>query len=64
LAAGEEISLKRRFKMTVGVVSIGMLLLAIWLILTGLTSLVRLGIPSQAMGILAILAGILLLVGR
>jgi hypothetical protein len=50
--------------MTIGVVSIGMILLAIWLILTGLTSLVRLAIPNQAMGILAIVTGILLLVGR
>jgi len=50
--------------MTIGAISIGIVLLAIWLILTGLSSLVRLGIPSQAMGILALLAGILLLVGR
>jgi hypothetical protein len=50
--------------MTIGVISIGILLSAIWLILTGLSSLVRLGIPSQAMGILALLAGIMLLVGR
>ena len=50
--------------MTIGVVSIGMILLALWLILTGLSSLVRLPIPSQAMGILALLAGILLLIGR
>jgi hypothetical protein len=46
------------------IVSIGMLLLALWLILTGLSSLTRIGIPSQAMGILALLAGILLLAGR
>jgi len=50
--------------MTIGMGSIGMILLALWLILTGLSSLVRLGIPSQAMGILAVLAGILLLIGR
>jgi hypothetical protein len=50
--------------MTIGAISIGILLSAIWLILTGLSSLVRLGIPSQAMGILALLAGIMLLVGR
>ena len=50
--------------MTIGMLSVGMLLLAIWLILTGLSSLTRLPIPSQAMGILAILAGVLLLVGR
>jgi hypothetical protein len=50
--------------MTIGVVSIGMLLLALWLILTGLSSLVRIAIPSQAMGVLALLSGILLLLGR
>jgi hypothetical protein len=50
--------------MTLGAISIGIVLLAIWLILTGLSSLVRLAIPSQAMGILALLTGILLLVGR
>jgi len=50
--------------MTIGVVSLGMLLLALWLILTGLSSFIRLKIPSQAMGVLAVLAGILLLVGR
>jgi hypothetical protein len=43
-----------------GMVSLGMMLLAIWLILTGLSSLVRFAIPSQAMAILAVLAGILL----
>jgi len=50
--------------MTIGVVSIGMLLLALWLILTGLSSLIRLPIPAKATGILAVIAGILLLVGR
>jgi hypothetical protein len=53
-----------RSQMTIGAISIGIVLLAIWLILTGLSSLMRLAIPSQAMGILALLAGILLLVGR
>jgi hypothetical protein len=50
--------------MIIGVVSIGMLLLALWLILTGLSSLIRLGIPAHAMGVLALLAGILLLIGK
>jgi hypothetical protein len=50
--------------MTIGVVSIGMLLLALWLILTGLSSLVSLPIPSRITGVLALLAGILLLIGR
>ena len=50
--------------MTIGVVSIGMILLALWLILTGLSSLVRFPIPSFVTGVLALLAGILLLIGR
>jgi hypothetical protein len=50
--------------MTIGMGSMGMILLALWLILTGLSSLVRFGIPSQVMGILALIAGILLLIGR
>jgi hypothetical protein len=44
--------------------SVGMILLAIWLILHGLSSLVRFAIPSQVLGILALLAGILILIGR
>ncbi len=46
--------------------SIGRLLLGLWLILTGLIGLVNLhfsGLPVL-MGILAIVAGILILVGR
>lgn len=50
--------------MSVAVISFGMILLAIWLILTGISSFVRLGLPSQVMGILALLAGVLILVGR
>lgn len=50
--------------MSMAVISFGMILLGIWLILTGLSSFVRLGIPNQAMGILALLAGILILIGR
>ncbi|HEV8342217.1 MAG TPA: hypothetical protein VGR30_07590 [Candidatus Binatia bacterium] len=50
--------------MSIAVTSFGMILLSIWLILTGLSSFVRLGIPNQAMGILALLAGVLILVGR
>jgi hypothetical protein len=44
--------------------SVGIILLALWLIMTGLTSFVRFGIPSRFMGILALLAGILILIGR
>jgi hypothetical protein len=50
--------------MTIGVVSIGMLLLALWLILTGLSSLIRFPIPARVTSVLALLAGILLLIGR
>jgi hypothetical protein len=46
--------------------SIGLLLLAIWLILTGLIPLVNLSFAylSPAMAIVAIVAGVLLLIGR
>ena len=44
--------------------SVGMILLAIWLIMNGLPSFVRFVIPNKFMGILALLAGILILVGR
>lgn len=44
--------------------SIGMILLAIYLILVGITSLFALAIPGVIMGILALVAGILLLIGR
>jgi hypothetical protein len=44
--------------------SYGMLLLAVWLILYGLAAFVALGLPGPVMGVLALLAGILILVGR
>jgi len=44
--------------------SIGMILLAIWLILTGLMQLVAIPIPEIAMSILAIAAGALILISR
>lgn len=46
--------------------NLGMLLLAIWLILTGLLQLVSIAIPglSVIMAILALAAGILILLGR
>ena len=45
--------------------NIGMLLLSIWLILTGLGAIVSgLSIPPLIMGILAIAAGIFILIGR
>jgi hypothetical protein len=44
--------------------NMGMLLLGIWLILTGLSGLVALGLPPLVMAVLALIAGILVLVGR
>jgi hypothetical protein len=41
-----------------------MLLLSIWLILTGLTGLVALPLPGVVMAVLALVAGALILVGR
>jgi hypothetical protein len=43
--------------------SAGMLLLAIWLILSGLTAFVAIPIPAVVSGVLAILAGVLILLG-
>jgi hypothetical protein len=42
----------------------GMLILAIWLILYGLTGLVAFALPAPVMAVLALLAGVLILVGR
>ena len=42
----------------------GMLVLAIWLILTGIAGVVAFVLPSPLMPILALVAGILILVGR
>ena len=44
--------------------NVGMLLLALYLILVGLGGLVAVGIPAVVMAVLALLAGILILVGR
>jgi hypothetical protein len=44
--------------------NLGMLLLAIWLILYGISGLAALGLPGPLMAILALLAGILILAGR
>jgi hypothetical protein len=42
----------------------GLLVLAIWLILYGLTGLVAFALPGPVMTVLALVAGVLLLVGR
>ncbi|HYT65825.1 MAG TPA: hypothetical protein VEL51_05375 [Vicinamibacterales bacterium] len=44
--------------------NLGLLVLAIWLILYGLTTMIALGLPAPLMGILALIAGVLILVGR
>ena len=44
--------------------NIGMLLLSIWLILTGLMMVVHFDVPPVIMGLLAIAAGVFILIGR
>jgi hypothetical protein len=44
--------------------NVGMLVLAIWLILYGLSGMIALGLPSPLMAVLALVSGILILVGR
>ena len=44
--------------------NMGFLVLAIWLILYGLLGLVSFVLPGPVMAVLALLAGILILVGR
>lgn len=44
--------------------NIGFLLLAIYLILIGITSLLSLAIPSILLGLLALISGICILIGR
>jgi hypothetical protein len=44
--------------------SVGMLLLAIWLILAGIGAIAPLPVPGIVTGVLALIAGILILIGR
>ena len=44
--------------------NIGMLLLAIYLILVGITTLFHFAIGAVVMGVLALIAGILILIGK
>jgi hypothetical protein len=44
--------------------NIGMLLLAIYLILVGITTLFHIGIGAIVIGVLALIAGILILIGK
>ena len=44
--------------------NVGMLLLGLWLVLTGLSGMVALGLPTMLMAVLALIAGVLIIVGR
>lgn len=44
--------------------SAGMMALAIWLILYGVSAFLTLPLPPQLMSLLALIAGILILIGR
>jgi hypothetical protein len=44
--------------------NVGMLLLGIWLVLYGLAGTVSLGLPFPLMAILALIAGVMILMGR
>ena len=44
--------------------NMGFLVLAVWLILYGLMSIAALHLPAPLMGILALIAGVLILAGR
>jgi hypothetical protein len=44
--------------------SVGMLLLGIYLILVGLAGVLAVGIPGPILSVLALIAGILILIGR
>lgn len=44
--------------------NMGLLVLAIWLILYGVSAFVALGLPPALMGVLALIAGVLILAGK
>ena len=44
--------------------SVGMLLLGIWLLLSGIAGLAALPIPAIVMAVLAVIAGILIVIGQ
>ena len=44
--------------------NLGMTLLGVWLVLSGLAGLVSIGLPYPLMAVLAFLAGVLILAGR
>jgi hypothetical protein len=44
--------------------NLGLLFLAVWLILFGISGLVAIGLPGGVMAVLALIAGVLILAGR
>lgn len=44
--------------------NLGLLVLAVWLIVYGLSGLVAFALPAPVMAILALIAGVLILAGR
>ena len=44
--------------------NMGLLVLGIWLLLYGLAGMVSLGLPPPLMAVLALVAGVLILMGR
>jgi hypothetical protein len=44
--------------------NLGMILLAIWLIITGILQLVSIAIPAMLMAVIAIAAGVLILISK
>ncbi|MDQ3487280.1 MAG: hypothetical protein M3468_06040 [Acidobacteriota bacterium] len=44
--------------------NVGMLLLGLWLVLSGLSGLIGLGLPAMLLAVLALIAGVLIIVGR
>ncbi len=43
---------------------LGMLILGAWLLITGLSQLVALGVPGMVTSVLAVMAGVLIIAGR
>ena len=44
--------------------NLGLLLLGVWLLLTGLSGIAALGLPALFMSLLAVFAGVLIIAGR
>ncbi len=44
--------------------NVGLLVLGLWLVLTGLSGMMALGLPPMLMSVLALIAGILIIAGR